>query len=69
MTITKCPTCGSKTIRQVRRNVVRESQGHSYTIPNLEFNECPKCGEKVYDRETMRRIEAHNPALAKQSSA
>jgi predicted RNA-binding Zn-ribbon protein involved in translation (DUF1610 family) len=34
-------------------------------VPNLEFYECPDCGERIYDRDAMRKIEAHSPAYAK----
>ena len=30
----------------------------------LEFHECPACGEKVFDREAMRKIQTHSPAFA-----
>lgn len=33
-------------------------------VPNLEHYECADCGEKVYDRQSMRKIEAHSPAFA-----
>jgi len=60
--ITRCPTCGSKEIRRVRRDVRRRARGRSYVVRDLEFHECPECGEHVYDREAMRRIEAASPA-------
>ncbi len=63
--ITICPTCGSKKIKVVRRNSMREFGGERYTVPDLEFHECAACGERVYDREAMRKIEAHSPAFAK----
>ena len=63
--IVTCPTCGSKRIKKVRRDLPREFQGKSYTVPALEFHECPDCGERVYDREAMRKIQAHSPAYAK----
>ncbi len=65
MKITTCPTCGSKRINRVRRDWTDKFQGKKYTVPDLEFYECPVCGEKVYDREAMRKIEAHSPAFAK----
>jgi YgiT-type zinc finger domain-containing protein len=65
VTITKCPTCSSERIRKVRRKWVGKYRGRSYTVPRLEFYECPVCGEKVYDREAMRKIEAHSPVLVK----
>ena len=63
--ITKCPTCGSKKLRAVRRTVTRQWEGERYTVPNLEFHECPACGERLYDRDAMRKIELHSPAYVK----
>ncbi len=67
--ITKCPTCGSKKIRLVRRNWKGMFEGEDYTVPNLSFHECPDCGEEIYDREAMRKIEAHSPAFAQAALA
>ena len=61
--ITICPTCGSKKIRRVRRDVTRNFKGKEYTVPNLEFYECPDCDERVFDREAMRQIESYSPAF------
>ena len=66
--ITICPTCGSDKIKKVRRNWTGKVQSKTYNVPNLEYYECPDCGEKVYDREAMRKIEAHSPAFAKKQA-
>jgi YgiT-type zinc finger domain-containing protein len=66
--ITTCPTCGSKKIKRVQRNWTRSFEGQQYTVPNLEYYECPKCSEEVYDREAMRQIEAHSPAFKRETS-
>jgi YgiT-type zinc finger domain-containing protein len=58
-----CPTCGGEKIKKVRRNLMGTFGGRSYAVPSLEFYECPDCGEKVYDREAMRKIEAASPAF------
>jgi YgiT-type zinc finger domain-containing protein len=63
--ITICPSCGSNKIKTVRRNWTDEFQGQTFTVPNLKFHECPEWGEKMYDREAMRKIEAHSPAFAR----
>jgi len=63
--LTYCPTCGSKRIKLLRRNWVGEFQGQTYVVPDLEYHECPDCGERVYDPQAMRKIEAHSPAYAK----
>jgi YgiT-type zinc finger domain-containing protein len=67
--ITKCPTCGSKRIKRVRRNWRDTYQGRTYVVPNLEFEECPACGERLFDRDAMRKIEAHSPAFARKRTA
>lgn len=64
--LTTCPSCGSDKIKRVKRNWKGEFQGKRYTVPGLEYHECPSCGEKVYDREAMRKIESHSPAFAKE---
>lgn len=63
--ITTCPTCGSDRIKHVKRDLKRTFKGMDYTVPALEFYECPNCGEKLFDREAMRKIEAYSPAYKK----
>jgi YgiT-type zinc finger domain-containing protein len=63
--ITVCPSCGSNTIKEIRRNWTGKVNGQTYVVPNLEYYICPQCGEKIYDRQAMRKIEAHSPAFAK----
>jgi YgiT-type zinc finger domain-containing protein len=68
--ITLCPTCGSDKINKVRRNWTGKFRGKTYTVPALEFYECPNCGERIYDPQAVRKIEAHSPAFAaKQTEA
>ncbi|MDI6739762.1 MAG: YgiT-type zinc finger protein [Candidatus Edwardsbacteria bacterium] len=63
--IKTCPACGSDKIRRVARDIIRKYKERTYTVPKVEFYECPHCGEKVYDREAMLKIEAHSPAYRK----
>lgn len=63
--ITTCPTCGSDKLKEVCRDWTSAVHGETYTVPALEFYECPDCGEKLFDREAMRKIEAYSPAYAK----
>lgn len=63
--ITVCPSCRSHAIKKVRRNWTGHVNGQAYVVPSLEYHACPQCGENVYDREAMRKIEAHSPAFAK----
>ena len=62
--IARCPSCGSAKIRKVRRKWSGEYKGRAYSVANLEFYECPDCGERVYDPDAMRTIEAKSPAFA-----
>ena len=63
--ITVCPSCGSTKIKKVRRDWSGEFNGQMYTVPSLEFYECPACGERVYDRQAMREIQQHSPAFVR----
>ena len=63
--ISICPTCRSRRLKSVQRTITRCGEGETYTVPNLAFHECPDCGERLYDRDAMRKIEAHSPAYAK----
>jgi hypothetical protein len=47
----------------VQRDWTGEFQDKKYSIEALEFYACPACGEQVFDREAMRRIEARSPAF------
>ena len=63
--IIECPSCESPKIQKVRQDWTDEHEGQTYTVPDLEYYECPVCGEKVYDRYAMRKIEAYSPAYRK----
>jgi YgiT-type zinc finger domain-containing protein len=60
--ITICPTCGSNDIHTVLRNLTRVYKGKQYSVPNVALHECANCGEVIYDRAAMRKIEAYSPA-------
>ena len=49
----------------VKTSMLGEYQGEKYVVPGLEYWECEGCDEKIYDREAMRKIEAHSPAFEK----
>ena len=63
MDIRTCPTCGSKKIKKIRGNLTREFEGEKYSVPNVEYYECPDCGERIYGREAVRKIQAKSPAF------
>ncbi len=60
-----CPTCESNQILHVKRDLIREYQGMSYTVSNLSFYECPVCNERVFDAEALHQIRASSPAYSK----
>ena len=64
MNIAVCPSCGSKRIKKVRRKWSGEYKGRAYAVPELEYFECPDCGEKVYGRDAMQKIQSCSPAFA-----
>jgi len=66
--LTKCPTCGSERIKQVRRRWTGVFKGQRYVVPNVRFYECPDCGETVFDPDAVDKIEAHRPALPRARS-
>jgi YgiT-type zinc finger domain-containing protein len=49
----------------VKRSLVRVFRGRRYEVPDLEFYECPDCGERLFDRAASRMIEQHSPAFAR----
>lgn len=63
--ISFCPTCGSKNIKCKRQDFTETVKEQTYTVPDLEFYECPDCGEKLFDAAAMRKIEAYSPSFAK----
>jgi len=53
--LTVCVLCGSKRVRRQRVSV-RLRNGR--TITDVDAEVCLHCGERYYDLETMRRVEA-----------
>jgi YgiT-type zinc finger domain-containing protein len=60
-----CPTCGSNRIKRVRRSLKREYNGQPYSVPNVDFFECPRCGEKLFGQAAMDKIQSYSPAFAR----
>jgi YgiT-type zinc finger domain-containing protein len=67
--LTVCPNCYSKNLKKVRRTVSGTRQGRRYSVPGVEFYECPDCGERIYDPTAMRQIEQASHAGFKNRSA
>lgn len=62
--ITRCPSCGSNRVKRVVRNWTSVYKGQSYTVPRVPFDECPDCGEKVFDPDAVRKIQSHRPVVS-----
>ncbi len=63
--ISICPSCGDEKISEHRKDWTGNCKGKTYTVPSLDFWECPSCGGRIYDRAAMRKIEACSPAFGK----
>jgi YgiT-type zinc finger domain-containing protein len=62
-----CPTCGHRHVHPVKRDVECNFRGVVYTARAIEFHECPDCGEKLYDREAMRKMESSRPKMRRKT--
>jgi YgiT-type zinc finger domain-containing protein len=56
--ITTCPTCGGKKIRRVTRDLTRNFLGKTYVARRVTFEECPDCGERLFDHAAMQKMQA-----------
>jgi YgiT-type zinc finger domain-containing protein len=57
--ITTCPTCGSKRIRRVVRTIRGARTGKAFTVAIVSVEECPVCGEMLFDHAALQKIEEH----------
>lgn len=55
--LTKCPTCGSRQLKTVHSDFKTKARGRVVVIPDLERQECPDCGEVLFDCAAMDRLE------------
>ena len=67
--LTVCPNCYSKKLKKVRRTVSGTRLGKPYSVPGVEFFECPDCDERIYDPTAMRQIEPCSRADVRNRSA
>jgi len=69
MDIKHCPSCGSSRIKKIRGSVSREFEGEIYTVSGVTYHECSGCGERVYERDAVRKIQAKSPAFQGEHAA
>ena len=67
--LTICPNCGNKNLKKVRKAVNGARQGKRYSAPDVEFYECPDCGERIYDPAAIGQVEEHSHTPLKHKSA
>lgn len=65
-TFKTCPLCGSERIKLVRNTYRLRVGDIEVVVPKLERYECRECGEKLFDYEATKRIEAARMALREQ---
>jgi hypothetical protein len=65
LSISTCPTCGSTSIRRVKKKWSGNFRRKPYIVPGLEYFECSNCQEKIYPPEAMQRIQESSPAYVK----
>lgn len=63
MEITICPVCGGK-VKKVKEDWVGIFKDQEYVVPELEYYICEDCGEKIYPREALKKIETYSPAYS-----
>ena len=63
--IKTCPSCGSRRIRPVRRDVTIDAGGVRFVTPQVEFDDCPNCGEQIFDLTAMEKIDSYRPSGAR----
>ncbi len=52
-------------MRRVRRDVKINVGNIHFVVPNLEFDECPDCGEQIFDVAAMEKIDVHRPSVGR----
>jgi YgiT-type zinc finger domain-containing protein len=58
LVIRTCPTCGSKRIRRVKRDIESSRGGKAFLAHGIEVSECPDCGERLFSIEAIDEINA-----------
>jgi YgiT-type zinc finger domain-containing protein len=65
----RCPTCGEKGLRAVARSVTTKAGKRTITVRGVAVEECPRCGERLYDPAALRKIREAREAAGGASAA
>lgn len=57
-TKTRCPTCGHAGMVQVERDIATRAGRKTVTVRGVSVEECPRCGERLYNLAALRRLRA-----------
>jgi hypothetical protein len=52
-------------MRRIRGDVTIDVAGICFVAPNVEYEDCPDCGEQIFDLAAMEKINAHRPSAAR----
>ena len=58
-TLTRCPSCGSRSIHRVRKPFRVRLKTRIIVVPDVEREICPVCREEFFDREANIAIDAY----------
>jgi len=59
LTLKRCPNCGSRGIRRVRKSFRAKMKGRLIIVPDVEREICPDCRAEYFDREANIAIDAY----------
>jgi len=59
-----CPTCGAGQMERVTQTVETKVGRRKVIVPDVAFDLCPRCGERLYDLMALRQIRAARDAAA-----
>lgn len=65
----RCPTCAKKGLRSVMRNVKTRVGKRAITVRGVPVEECPHCGERLYDLAALARIREARAASRRRRAA
>jgi HTH-type transcriptional regulator/antitoxin MqsA len=65
----KCPICGQAELIRDTRDVPYSYKGEATTLPSIEGDFCPACGEVILDRTNSMRVSTFASEFQKQVNA
>lgn len=55
----RCPNCGSRGIKRVRKSFRANVKGRAIVVPDVEREICPDCKAEYFDREANIAIDSY----------